>query len=492
MTKKTIESYEACVDTILNEIGNDLRVALPLGLGKPIGLIDAIYQRAASNPQISLHILTALSLEKPRENDPIKQRLLDPVFERLFGNYQEPQYLRDQRKGCLPANIRVHEFYFKAGSRIGNGAAQQDYISSNYSHAARDVAARGANVLMQLVARDAKSPGKLSASCNPDTSAELQRRLRSMGSKHYTVAVVHPDLPYMYGDAEMDEAAFDAVLELAGEGEALFPVPRLLPIPAADYAIGLYASTLVKDGGSLQLGIGAMGDAIVRSILLRDQDNAAYQSLLERFAVKQSSAELIDTIGGTAPFEEGLYAATEMFVEGFLHLYKAGILRRQVFDFWALQTLINRGQCRPDALCAENLVQMAELGVRELRGKDFDILQYHGFFRDDCRYAEGRIYNAAGESCFANMANPDSQQFMAEFCLGYSLRNGWVLHGGFFLGSDWFYQTLRDLPAEQRRQLAMCGVEKINQLDLNPRLYRAQRRDARFINTGLNITLMAR
>src|ERR1043165_7076723 len=35
----------------------------------------------------------------------------------------------------------------------------------------------------------------------------------------------------------------------------------------------------------------------------------------------------------------------------------------------------------------------------------------------------------------------------------------------------------------------MTGVDKINQLDLNPRLYKLQRKDARFMNTGLMVTL---
>src|SRR3546814_12781424 len=35
----------------------------------------------------------------------------------------------------------------------------------------------------------------------------------------------------------------------------------------------------------------------------------------------------------------------------------------------------------------------------------------------------------------------------------------------------------------------MTGVDKTNQLDLNPRLYQLQRVDARFINTGMMITL---
>ncbi|RNL58521.1 hypothetical protein [Zhongshania marina] len=130
---------ESCVDEIIRRLGTDLRVAMPLGLGKPVELIDALYRRACDDSDLSLTIFTALSLERPRESDPIRGRLLNPVFDRLYANYSEPLYLQDERSAQLPANISLCEFYFKAGSRLGHAAAQQNYISSNYTHAARDV-----------------------------------------------------------------------------------------------------------------------------------------------------------------------------------------------------------------------------------------------------------------------------------------------------------------------------------------------------------------
>lgn len=477
---------ESCVDEIIRRLGSDLRVAMPLGLGKPVELIDALYRRACEDSDLSLTIFTALSLERPRESDPIRGRLLNPVFDRLYANYSEPLYLQDERKGQLPANISLSEFYFKAGSRLGHAAAQQNYISSNYTHAARDVVARGSNLVIQLLAREGN---KLSMSCNPDTSAEVVARLNDEGRDYVAVGVVHPDLPFMYGDAEVDVDQFDFLVATESEQHGLFQVPHLAPIPDTDYAIGLRASALIADGGTLQLGIGAMGDAIVQSVLLRHQRNEDYRELLKRFDVDEHCAQLVEIVGGRGVFEKGLYGATEMFVEGFLHLFQGGILRRPVYDFWALQQLINLGQCNPDQLKPECLVAMAELGVRELRGKDFDVLQYHGFFRDDCYYKEGQLFSASGVSCAANMANPTSQQFIAEHCLGSQLRCGKVMHGGFFLGSGAFYSALRDMPEDERRKLAMCGVDKINQLDQNPRLYKAQRQTARFINTGLNVSL---
>ena len=53
---------EACVDFALERLGNELNIATPLGLGKPNQLLNAFYRRAATNPDIQLQILTALSL----------------------------------------------------------------------------------------------------------------------------------------------------------------------------------------------------------------------------------------------------------------------------------------------------------------------------------------------------------------------------------------------------------------------------------------------
>ncbi|MBR9912533.1 MAG: acetyl-CoA hydrolase [Gammaproteobacteria bacterium] len=488
-TQAPIDTVEQCVDYLIARLGNRLAVALPLGLGKPVALINALYQRAADNPSLSLKILTALSLERPVEADPVRGRLLNPVFDRLYAHYTEPTYATAVRAGNLPDNISVHEFYFKPGSRLGNARAQQDYVSSNYTHAARDVVAQGCNVVIQLLARDPADHRRLSMSCNPDTSAQVLERLRAAGRPCVNVGVVHEDLPYMVGDAEVSAADYDILLHTDHQRHGLFTLPKLAPVAAADYAIGLHASSLVADGGTLQLGIGAMGDAIVHAIQLRHTRNADYRALLQRFHTDLHWGALIDSCGGRAEFQEGLYGATEMFVEGFWQLLDSGILKREVYDFWALQALINEGLCQPQALTADTVAAMAELGVRELRGKDFAVLQYHGYFNDASRYHEGHIIAPDGQRIAANVANPDSQRAIADKCLGASLRNGKVLHGGFFLGSSDFYRSLRQMPAATRGKLAMCGVEKINQLDFNPRLYQLQRRKARFINTGLNVSL---
>ncbi len=482
---------ESVVNRLVQQLGKKLIVALPLGLGKPIPLVNALYRRAKSDPGLDLTFLTALSLERPPESTDLRGLFLEPVLRRVYRGCPALEYMADLADGCVPGNVRVKEFFFQPGSRIGNFHAQYHYISSNYTHAARDVFLNGCNVVMQMVAiGDGADGPKLSMSCNPDTSAELHTLLKDSDRPHMAVAVVNENLPYMGGDAEVPADIFDVLVRGEEHSHPLFTVPKLPPVEAADYLLGLNASCLVRDGGTLQIGIGALGDAVAYALSLRHEDNAAYKdALIHSGILIPENRAMIKSIGGTGKFLNGLYGATEMFVEGFLHLMDAGVLHREVYDFWALQQLINEGRCKPDALDIDVLAGMAELGVREIRGKDFAILQHHGLFTEDCSYHNGYISTPDGSRVAANLADPHSRRVFASQCLGTALKNGWLLHGGFFLGSGGFYEQLRQLPGTLRKRINMTGVNKINQLDNNPRLYRAQRIHARFINTGLKATL---
>lgn len=489
----TCDDVEIAVDQIIAHIGKDIRIGLPLGLGKPIELINALYARARKDTTLSLTIFTALSLEKPEPASSLEKAFLGPFLERVFGDCPSLEYVRDQRKRRLPSNVRVVEFFFKPGSQMGNEAAQRDYISTNYTFAARDIFLRGCNVLAQIVAkREAAEGTRYSLSCNPDTSPELAALLNEAAAsgerKILRIAQIQQNLPYMANDAEVAPNEFDLVIDHPRYTTTLFSTPRM-PVTTPDYAIGLYASSLLRDGGTLQVGIGALGDGVVHAACLRHKQNAAYVDLLDRLGATTHQGKLIEDFGGIAPFTQGLYSTTEMFVDGLMHLYKAGILKRKVYDFWALQQLINDGRCNPDALTPAVLDELEALGVRVIRTQDFEILQHHGLFNDGTRYDLGHLIAPDGTRVIANVADPAARKVMAAQCLGTKLRRGILLHGGFFLGPRDFYDWLRNMSDEDRAQICMTGVYKVNQLDHNPRLYKAQRQHARFVNTGLMATL---
>ncbi|PTU31489.1 acetyl-CoA hydrolase/transferase C-terminal domain-containing protein [Stenotrophobium rhamnosiphilum] len=489
----TCDDVEIAVDQIIAHIGKDIRIGLPLGLGKPIELINALYARAQKDATLSLTIFTALSLEKPEPSSSLEKAFLGPFLERVFGDCPPLEYVRDQRKRRLPSNVRVVEFFFKPGSQMGNEGAQRDYISTNYTFAARDIFLRGCNVVAQIVAKRETAQGtRFSLSCNPDTSPELAALLSEAAArgerKILRIAQIQQNLPYMANDAEVAPEAFDLVVDHPRYTTTLFSTPRT-PVTTPDFAIGLYASSLLRDGGTLQVGIGALGDGVVHATCLRHQQNAAYVDLLSRLGASKHQSQLIENFGGTAPFIQGIYSTTEMFVDGLMHLYKAGILKRKVYDFWALQQLINDGRCNPEALTPSVLDELDAISVRVIRTQDFEILQHHGFFNDATCYDLGHLIAPDGTRVIANVADPNARKVMAEQCLGTKLRRGILLHGGFFLGPRDFYDWLRNMNDEERAQICMTGVYKVNQLDHNPRLYKAQRQHARFVNTGLMATL---
>ena len=341
------DNLDATVDRLLTHAGSRLVLAAPLGLGKPHRLLNAITRRVASDPSRSLLLLTALSLTPPSPGRGLQRRFLQPFLERHFGaDFPVLDYARQMRDGTLPANIRVEEFYFQSGALLQAGAAQRDYVSLNYTHVARAVAARRPNLLVQKVARD--DAGRISLSCNPDLTFDLIDEVALRGfPRPLLVAEVDPHLPFIGGTAVAPEGYFDLVLDLPGPAAPLFALPRH-PVSDAEYAIGLRASTLVRDGGTLQIGIGSLSDALCHALILRHHDNAAYRRVLDALDPALAHSAVVRDCGGLGPFEQGLYGASEMVNDGFRALHQAGILRRRVLDDVEAMRRLNAGNATVD------------------------------------------------------------------------------------------------------------------------------------------------
>ncbi|KAA5835483.1 acetyl-CoA hydrolase/transferase family protein [Pseudomonas chlororaphis] len=336
-------SIELAVDEVLARLPAHIHLGMPLGLGKPNRFANALYRRIAQLPERQLTIYTALSLGRPPLGDGLQRRFLEPFIEQVFGDYPELEFLADLHRNQVPANIHIEQFFMQPGSLLNSPAAQQDYVCSNYSHAARDINAAGLNLVAQLVARDPQQADRLSLSCNPDITLDLLPMIaerRAAGETILLLGQVHRDLPYMPGDAEIDATTFDLLID-EEEGSTLFSTPNM-PVGFQDHFIGLHASTLVRDGGTLQIGIGSMGDALTAALLARQADNDGYRALLADLEI-QGWKPLIEREGGVEPFAKGLYGCSEMFVNGLLALADAGIVRRKVYPSVALQQQANAG-----------------------------------------------------------------------------------------------------------------------------------------------------
>ncbi len=313
-------------DAIVEKIGKTIVMALPLGLGKANHVVNALYAKAAADRSIQLTIFTALTLEPPRTTNELERRFLDPVARRAFGGYPALEYAKAIHANTVPPNVQINEFFFEAGQWLGSPYAQQHYISANYSHALRCVLERGVNVVGQLVAhRPANAPHPYSLSCNPDLTLELLA-LRRQGRVNFLFAAqTNSELPFMPGDAVIGADELDLLLDGPATDFPLFAPPRE-PVSLTDYAAGLHAASIVPDGGTLQIGIGSLGDAVAQGLVLRHRNNADFCELLSRLGCNPAR----DAAVHTEPFAVGLYGCSEMFVEGLLDLFRAGILKRDV------------------------------------------------------------------------------------------------------------------------------------------------------------------
>ncbi len=167
----------------------------------------------------------------------------------------------------------------------------------------------------------------MSLSSNTDLALDMLDYVTARREAGLPIAVaceVQPQLPFMRGDAVRPLADFDICLQEQRPPD-LFSIPKQ-PVSLQEYAMALHAATLIKDGGTLQIGIGTFSDALTHALILRHRDNDTFRDMLDRLGgPRHPDAEL-------KPFVQGLYGCTELVVDGYLALMRAGILKRVVED----------------------------------------------------------------------------------------------------------------------------------------------------------------
>jgi len=483
------KDLQQCIDAIVTRVGQNIVLALPLGLGKANHIANGLYQRAANNPALSLHIVTALTLDVPSPNNQLSKNFLQPIIDKFYGDYPQLDYALARLQNKLPNNIKVSEFFFTPGSLLYNTDAQHNYLSSNYTHAARDLMALDINVIAQMVAPHSDTCERLSLSCNPDVTFDLLAHAKKYNKPIFLVAEINQQLPYLLGQAEIQAQEFDCIFTNQNtKNNQLFSIPQK-PVGLLDYAIAIHASSMVQDGGTLQIGIGSKGDAIASILALRHKHNQVYQQLVDdlidtpRFKLRPK-IKMHNSI-----FQQGLYANSEMLVEGLLFLRQHQVLKRKVYPLLGLETLLIQQDLKP-LVSHELMCQLLDRRIISLplNQTDFNHLKTINCLPAWAQWCDGIIQGNQVKILPEDQTSEILVQLAREN-FGQALTGGHYCHAGFYVGSRNFYQQLHNLDPESRHGLNMCSVKYINQLYGDEDLKREQRRDACFINNAMMITL---
>jgi acyl-CoA hydrolase len=162
--------------------------------------------------------------------------------------YAQPEYAE---------NFRVNAFFVGSNVRKALAEGRADYVPIFLS----EVPALFRRDILPLdVALVQVSPPDKHGFCSLGVSVDVSRA--AVQKANYVIAQVNPNMPRTHGDALIHKEVFHAMVESEDELH-LFENP---PANDIELQIGRNVASLIEDGATLQMGIGAIPDATLAAL----------------------------------------------------------------------------------------------------------------------------------------------------------------------------------------------------------------------------------
>jgi acyl-CoA hydrolase len=183
----------------------------------------------------------------------------------------------------MGASFRTNALFLGANVRDAVARGDADYVPAFLSEMPALFRQR---VLPLDVALVHVSPPDKHGYCSLGVSVDIARA--AVDSAEIVIAQVNPRMPRSHGDGLVHHSRFTAAVAV----EAELPVHEPAPLTELELAIGRHCAALIENGATLQMGIGAIPDAVLAAL-----DNHA-----------------------------NLGVHTEMFADGVLRLVERGVI----------------------------------------------------------------------------------------------------------------------------------------------------------------------
>jgi len=166
----------------------------------------------------------------------------------------------------MKGHFRGNTSFVTGTNREGVDKGYYDYTCVHFSQVPGMIGKEiGADVAIL-----AMSPPDAEGYCSLGLSVDYALRASQVAKT--VIAEVNDQMPYVYGDSRVHVSQIDCVVEVS------YPIPQL-PLPKiseVEEQIGKYCASLIEDGDTLQLGIGAIPDAVLH--MLHDKKDLGIHS----------------------------------------------------------------------------------------------------------------------------------------------------------------------------------------------------------------------
>lgn len=166
----------------------------------------------------------------------------------------ELNLLNDQ----YPTSFYFNSLFVSANTREAVNDDRGDYIPVFLSEIPRLF---NQHILELDVALVHVSPPDKHGFCSLGVSVDITKS--AVRNSKYVIAQVNPQMPRTLGDGVMHVSEFSAIVEVNDE---LPVVDYKSKITSADIEIGKHCSSIIEDGSTLQMGIGAIPDAVMEQL----------------------------------------------------------------------------------------------------------------------------------------------------------------------------------------------------------------------------------
>jgi acyl-CoA hydrolase len=211
----------------VSKIKSGDRVFVQGSAATPMVLTKALGQRASELQQVEIISLTTLG---------------------------ELNLLNDQ----YPRSFYFNSLFVSANTREAVNDDRGDYIPVFLSEIPRLF---NQHILELDVALVHVSPPDKHGFCSLGVSVDITKS--AVRNSKYVIAQVNPQMPRTLGDGVMHVSEFSAIVEVNDE---LPVVDYKSKITSADIEIGKHCSSIIEDGSTLQMGIGAIPDAVMEQL----------------------------------------------------------------------------------------------------------------------------------------------------------------------------------------------------------------------------------